>query len=389
MDKFASLKDHLSKLKADSRYRTLKTVSPRQGSAVEIGDLGEEMLLFCNNNYLNLAANPEIKKAATDAIARFGFGSSASRLISGTMEPHTQLEKAFAQFFKKESALYLGSGWVANEALLRTIPQKGDLILIDRLSHASIIDAAMASKAQFRTYRRNEMDKLEKYLAGNRYNTKFIVTESVFSMDGDRADLHALVELKNRHNAILIVDEAHSVGCLGKTGAGLAEELGLLNEIDIIVAPLGKAFAAQGAIIAGDQVVIDYLINRARPFIYTTAPVPAICAGIKKALEFIIAEPQRRSLLAENSDYLRKNLKDAGFDIANSTTHIIPLLIGNSQKTLEIASQLYERGFFVPAIRPPTVPKGSARLRISVQCNHTKTQMDSLIKALKQTIQGK
>jgi len=383
MDKFASLKDHLSKLKADSLYRTLKTVSTRQGSTVKIADLGDEMILFCNNNYLNLAAHPEIKKAAADAIARFGFGSSASRLISGTMEPHTQVEKAFAQFFGKESALYFGSGWIANEALLRTIPQKGDLILIDKLSHASIIDAAMASKADFRTYRRGEMNKLEKNLAGNRYNTKFIVTESVFSMDGDRADLHALVELKNRHNAVLIVDDAHSVGCLGKTGAGLAEELDLLGEIDIIVAPLGKAFAAQGAIIAGDQVVIDYLINRGRAFIYTTAPVPAICAGIEKALEIVIDEPDRRKKLAKNADYLRNDLKDAGFDIGISATHIIPLLIGNSQKTLDIASQLYDRGFFVPAIRPPTVPKGSARLRISVRCNHTKTQMDELIKALK------
>jgi len=285
MDKFASLKDHLSRLKADSLYRSLKTVGSRQDSVVKIGDLGEEMVLFCNNDYLNLAGHPEIKKAATDAIAEFGFGSSASRLISGTMEPHTRVEKAFSEFFEKESALYFGSGWVANEALLRTIPQKGDLILIDKLNHASIIDAAMASEAQFRTYRRGEMDKLEKHLADNRYNTKFIVTESVFSMDGDRADLAALVELKNRYDAMLIVDEAHSAGCLGEKGAGLGEELGLLNEIDIIVAPLGKAFGGQGAIIAGEKVVIDYLVNRGRAFIYTTAPVPAICAGIEKALE--------------------------------------------------------------------------------------------------------
>ncbi len=384
MDKFASLKDHLSKLKADSLYRSVRTVTSGQGPGVEISDSDGEMVLFCSNNYLNLAGHRAIKKAAIDAIEEFGFGAGASRLISGTMGPHTRVEKAFSEFFGKESALYFGSGWVANEALLRTIPQKGDLILIDKLDHASIIDAAMASEADFRTYRRGEMAKVEKYLADSRYNTKFIVTESVFSMDGDRADLAGLVELKKRYGAVLIVDEAHSAGCLGPSGAGLGEELGVLDEIDIIVAPLGKAFGGQGAVIAGEKVVTDYLVNRGRAFIYTTAPVAAICAGIEKALEIVKGEPKRREQLAENAEYLRGGLKDAGFDIGNSTSHIIPVLIGDSQEAVDIASQLYDRGFFVPAIRPPTVAKGSARLRISVQCDHTKTQLDGLVEALKE-----
>lgn len=384
MDKFALLKSHLSKLKADCLYRSVQTVTSGQGQGAEIGDSNRKKVLFCSNNYLNLASHPGIKKAATDAIAQFGFGSSASRLISGTMEPHTRVEKAFSDFFGKESALYFGSGWLANEALLRTIPQKGDLILIDKLDHASIIDAAVASEADFRTYRRGETAKMEKYLADDRYNTKFIVTESVFSMDGDRADLAALVELKKRYNAVLIVDEAHSVGCLGERGAGLAEELSLLDDIDIIVAPLGKAFGAQGAIVAGDQVVIDYLVNKARAFIYTTAPIAAICAGIEKALEIVKGEPKRRAQLAQNAEYLRRSLKQAGFDIGSSTSHIIPVLIGDSQKAIDIASHLYDRGFQVPAIRPPTVAKGSARLRISLQCGHTKRQMDGLIEAMKE-----
>lgn len=389
MGKFASLKRHIAQLKAESLYRELKTVSSRQGPSVEIEGTNAQKILFSSNNYLNLASHPEINKAAADAIAQFGLGAGASRLISGTMTPHRRLENAFAKFFNTESALYMSSGWVANEALLATIPQKGDLILIDKLDHASIIDAARASDAHFRTYRRNETAKLEKHLADTRYNTKFIVTESIFSMDGDTADLAVLVELKNRHNAVLILDEAHSVGCLGPNGAGLAEQLDLLNEIDIIVAPLGKAFAAQGAIIAAEQTVIDYLINKARAFIYTTAPAPAICAAAEKALEIVQTQPQRRVKLAENAEYLRTSLKDAGFDIANTTTHIIPLLIGTSQDALDIAARLYERGFFVPAIRPPTVPKGSARLRISLQCDHTKMQMDGLVDALKQTIQSK
>ena len=383
MGKFAALKRHIAQLKAESLYRELKTVSSRQGPSVQFEGADAKKILFSSNNYLNLASHPAIAKAASDAIEQFGLGAAASRLISGTMTPHRQLENAFAKFLHKRSALYMPSGWTANEALLTTIPQKGDLILIDKFDHASIIDAARASGARFRTYRRNETDKLEKYLTDTRYNTRFIVTESVFSMDGDTADLAALVELKDRHNAVLILDEAHSVGCLGPTGAGLAEQLDLLEEIDIIVAPLGKAFAAQGAIIAAEQVVIDYLINKARAFIYTTAPAPPICAAAEKALEIVQTQPERRVKLAENAQYLRTSLKDAGFDIANTTTHIIPLLLGKSKDAMFASAQLYDRGFFVPAIRPPTVPKGSARLRISVQCDHTKAQLDGLIDALK------
>jgi len=384
MDKFASLKDQLSKLKANSQYRSLKTVRSIEGCEVEIADSTGSKVLFCSNDYLNLAGEEEVKKAVSAAVEVLGVGSSASRLISGTRSEHTRVETAFAEFFAKEAALYFGSGWVANEALLRTIPQKGDLILIDKLDHASIIDAAMASEADFRTFRRGEMGKLEKYLADSRYNTKFIVTESVFSMDGDRADLAGLVKLKKRYGAVLIVDEAHSMGCFGERGAGLAEEVGVLDEIDIVVAPLGKAFGCQGAIIASDKVVIDYLVNRARAFIYTTAPAAAICAGVEKALQIVKTEPKRRKRLAENVEYLRSELKKASFNIGNSTTHIIPVIIGDSQKTLDITSRLYDRGYFVPAIRPPTVAKGSARLRISVQCEHTKTQLDGLVKALKE-----
>ena len=206
-------------------------------------------------------------------------------------------------------------------------------------------------------------------------------------MDGICANLKRLVEFKNKYNAILIVDEAHSVGCMGKTGAGLAEELGLLDKIDIIIAPLGKAFAASGAIIAGDKPVVDYLINKARGFIYTTAPSPVNCATIMAGLNIIKNQPQRRIAIKENAAYLRKGLNQAGMDTLSSTTHIVPVMIGDSTEAMEISKQLFESGFFVAAIRPPTVANGTARLRLSLQYNHTKEQIDALVDAIRIALQ--
>ncbi len=205
-------------------------------------------------------------------------------------------------------------------------------------------------------------------------------------MDGDTADLELLVELKNAYDAILIVDEAHSAGCMGPTGAGLAEERGLLEQVDIMIAPLGKAFGAAGAMVAASRTVVDYLINRARAFIYTTAPSPVNCTAVMAALDIVRSEPQRRRMLADNAAYLRKRMTECGLDIANSCSHIIPVIIGSSKDALAASETLYERGFLLVAIRPPTVPAGSARLRISVQSRHTQEQMDALVDALKDVV---
>jgi 8-amino-7-oxononanoate synthase len=345
-------------------------------------DDGSEKVLFCSNNYLNLANDPQVKQAAAEALEKYGFGAAASRLVSGTMQPHIELEAAFAKFLHKEAALYFPSGWTANQALLTTLPQKGDLVLIDRYDHASIIDAVKASEADFRTYRRNQVDRLEKYLADSQYKNRFIVTESVFSMDGDAANLKELVELKNKYNAILIVDEAHSVGCFGPSGAGLCEQEGVLEAVDIIVEPLGKAIAATGGIVAGPKAVIDYLINKARPFIYTTAPSPVVAAAALKALEIMQAEPDRRKRLQGNAAFLRNVFVEMGLDIGNSTTQIIPVILGDSAKALEVSQKLYDAGYFISAIRPPTVPPGTARLRVSVQSDHFQGHLDELCNTL-------
>ena len=384
MSKFDFLKDELIELKQQDLLRTPVCIDSACGTIIRIGNA--EKVLFCSNNYLNLANNPQIIAAAKNAMEKFGLGSAASRLISGSIRPHIELEKKLAEMFNKQAALVFPTGYMTNLAVLQTIPQKGDLLLLDKLDHASIIDAAKGSGADFRTYHRTQFDRIENFLASDKYNRKFIVTETVFSMDGDFAELQKLVELKKKYNAYLIIDEAHAFGCMGDSGAGLAEELGLLDEIDIVIATLSKSAGCMDGFAIGDKCVIDYLINKARPFIYTTAPLPANSAAAICAIEIIKNAKDKRKRLKQNADYLREKLKTFGLDTGTSTSHIIPAIIGDNKKTLELSEKLFEKGFMVVAIRPPTVAPGSARLRISVQCDHTKEQMDSLCKALVEII---
>lgn len=375
MDKFAYLSEELKGLEFSGLGRNIP------------GDMAG-MVDFCSNDYLNIAADGRVVEAVCGAVRELGYGARGSRLICGTTEKHRLLEERFAKFLHKEAALLFPSGWMANEAVIRTIPQKGDIVLMDKADHASIIDAARASDAEFRTFRRDNPDRLQKFLADEKYRRKFIVTESIFSMDGDVADIAALVELKNEYDAILIVDEAHSVGCMGRTGAGLCAELGLLDEVDIVVAPMGKAIGGCGGIVAGTNTVVKYLVNKARAFIYTTAPPAANCAAGLAAMDIISNEPKRRETLAGNAAYLRNMLKEKGLDTGNSCSHIIPVIIGESAKTVAVAKELQQKGYKLVAIRPPTVAAGTARLRISVQSRHTKEQLDGLVEAIVDVMKG-
>ncbi|MBW8016562.1 MAG: 8-amino-7-oxononanoate synthase [Planctomycetes bacterium] len=383
MDKFDFLDERLTDLREKHLFRGLNTIESADDGLVRFMGCDSPKVLFCSNDYLDIAADKRVKEAVCQAVGKYGYGASSSRLICGTHKLHLGVEEAFAGLLACESALLFNSGWTANEAVLKTLPQKGDLVLLDRYDHASIIDAAKSSEAKFHTFRRDDLSRLERFLSNEAYNRKYIVTESVFSMDGDRADLQKLVELKNAYGAILIVDEAHAVGCFGPNGAGLIEELGLSAQVDIIIAPLGKAFGAGGAIVAAQKNVIDYLINKARPFIYTTAPPPVNCAAIMAALDIIKTEPARRKKLAENAQYLRAELTKAGFDTGPSSTHIVPVIIGDAERTMRVSTELFEMGYFACAIRPPTVANDSSRLRISLQCSHTAEQIDGLVNALR------
>ncbi len=376
---FSRLKTELKELNQNDMLRILRTVESAQGPIVSMA--GRQLVLFCSNNYLNMAGEPRIIEAVQKAAQNFGYGAAASRLISGTMSPHIELENQLARWYGKEAALVFPSGFMTNEAVMRTLPDKGDIVLLDKLDHASIVDGAMSGEAEFRTYRRGDMYRLEKFLQDTAYKNKFIVTESIFSMDGDAADIKKLVELKEKYNACLIVDEAHAVGCLGKNGTGLCEQMGLLDKIDIIIGTMSKAIGCSGGFVVAPQVVVDYLINRARAFIYTTAPSPVNCAAAIAAIEIIKNEPDRRRRLADNAEYLRRKLGQAGFDIGGSCSHIVPVILGSPQRAVEMSRRLFECGYFVSAIRPPTVPPGTSRLRISVQSDHTKEQIDGLISA--------
>lgn len=385
MDYLSQLQDQLDQFSDANLLRQCVCIDSAQGPTIRMAD-GSEKVLLCSNNYLNLANDTRVCQAVHHAVDTFGFGAAASRLVSGTMSPHAALENEFASFLHKEAALYFSSGWTANQALLTTLPQKGDLVLMDRMDHASIIDAVKTSEADFRTYRRGHIEKLRRYLDDSSYTNRFIVTESIFSMDGDAADLQELVALKKHYNAILIVDEAHALGCFGANGAGLCEEAGILDEVDIIVAPLGKAIAATGGIIAGAKTMIDYMINKARPFIYTTASSPVIAAGVSASLAIIQSEPDRRKRLQAHSHFVRNILLEMGLDIGQSSSQIIPVILGESSKAVAVSKALYEGGFFVSAIRPPTVPSGTARLRLSLQADHTPEQLEGLCQLLKQLI---
>ncbi len=379
---FDNLRAHLNELDEQKMYRKLREITQRDGCKAVID--GRECVLFCSNDYLNLADHPRVKRAAIDAAKQWGLGSGASRLVCGSLGPHIQLEKKMAAFLRKEAGLYFPSGWTANEALLKNLPGKGDLVLIDKLDHASIVDAVRGGEASFRTYHRGQMDRLERFLEQGGPGQRFIVTESVFSMDGDTANLEELVRLKEKYDAILIVDEAHGLGCLGNRGAGLCEEMNTLDDVDIIVAPLGKAMGASGCVIASNAVVREYLINRGRGFIYTTAPSPVIAAGAFEALSVLQEEPERMKKLRENANYLRRRLQETGFDTGQSSTQIIPVILSDPEKTMKVSQGLFDRGYFAVGIRPPTVAVGTSRLRISVQQGHTREQLDGLCDAIQE-----
>ena len=370
----------LDGLERDALRRRLRVIESAHGAEVEFG--GRRMLMLSSNNYLDLAAHPAVKRAALEAVERYGVGAAASRLVAGSIEPIHRLEQNLSRFKKTEAALVFGSGYLANMGAITSLTGPGDTVFSDELNHASLVDGCRLSKASIKIFRHRAADHLKALLEETpATGRRLIVTDSVFSMDGDFAPLAEIVELAREFRAAVMIDEAHGIGMIGPQGAGLASELGLSDEIDVQIGTLSKALGAHGAYVAGSRALIDFLINRARCFIYTTGLPPAIAAAADAALRVMIEEPERLARLHENAAYLRTGLTAAGFELAPTTSSILPVMMGSSQNALLMAERLFARGVYVIAIRPPTVPQGSARLRVTPTAGHSRTDLDRAISA--------
>lgn len=380
------MQDRLDELAQAGLLRHERIVESPCGPRVRID--GRELVCLCANDYLGLADHPAMKAIAIAAIEDWGLGAGASRLVSGTTSLHTQLEGRLAAFKHTQAAIVTSTGWMANHAAIHALAGEGDLILCDKLNHASIIDAALSSRARVRTYSHCNAARARHLLERHRgeHRRCLIVTDSVFSMDGDLAPLVELAELKQEFGAQLLVDEAHATGVLGAGGRGLAELLGVEERVDATVGTLSKAFGVLGGFVAGGQVLIDTLRNSGRPYMYTTSLPTALCAAAMLALDLIESQPEGRAHLLAMAEELRGQLAAAGMDTAMSRTQIIPVILGSPQRALAVSKALVEAGFLAPAIRPPTVPPNTSRLRISLSAMHTRDDVEAFVAALKTAV---
>ncbi len=358
-------------MRASGLHRSLRLVEGAQQGRVVVD--GREVLLLCSNNYLGLAAHPALQEASVTAVRGFGTGSGAARLVSGNMTLHRQLEERLARFKGTESALLFNSGYTANLGIISALAGRGDSIYSDRLNHASIVDGAILSRAKLLRYQHGDMDGLERLLRSNRgKGRQLIVTDGVFSMDGDLAPLRELVALKREYGALLVVDDAHGTAVLGDGGRGSAEFCGVSAEVDVHMGTLGKGLGSFGAYAACSAEMAEYLQNMARSFIFSTSLPPAVLAASIAAVE-LVSSPEGRDLrrrLEANTRLFAGMLLESGFDTLGSTTQIVPILVGEARMTMEFSARLLDAGLFVQGIRPPTVPAGRCRLRCTVMATH-------------------
>jgi len=366
----------LQELRDRGLYRRLRLVDGPQGPRVELG--GREVLLLCSNNYLGLADHPQVRAAAAEAAVRWGAGAGASRLISGNMEPHRQLESRLAEFKGYEAALLFGSGYLANTGIVPALAGAGEVVFSDALNHASIVDGCRLSRAETFVYRHRDLEHLEWGLRQAGERGALIATDGVFSMDGDVAPLAELLELARRHGCRLMVDEAHATGTVGRGGRGSVAAAGLSGEVDVVVGTLGKALGSYGAFVCASAETVDFLVNSARPFIFSTAPPPPSVAAAATALELVSAERVER--LQANAAGFRRALAAEGLDVDRSSTQIVPIEVGEAEPTMALCEQLLERGVFAQGIRPPTVPEGSSRLRFTVMATHQAGELEAAAK---------
>lgn len=374
-------KKELEVLEKKGLRRALRQQEGTQGRKITVN--GKEVLNFCSNNYLGLAGDERLCEAAKKSLELEGFGSGASRLICGNMESHQKLEKAIAEFKGTESCLLFSSGYMANGGIISSLFDRGDIIFSDKLNHASIVDGILLSRADFKRYPHRDMKVLEKMLKGSdKCKKRIIITDSVFSMDGDIAPLDKIVALAQKYYCLVMVDEAHALGIMGKSGKGLVEHFGVEDKIDIQMGTLSKAAGSFGAYCCGSKELVELLKNKARSFIYTTGLPPSVAAASQKAIGIIKEDEGLRKQLWKNTVYLHEALRNSGFDTMNSETPIIPILVKDSNVAVEFSKRLFDEGIFISAIRPPTVPHNMARLRLTVMATHNQDDLDFLLKKM-------
>jgi 8-amino-7-oxononanoate synthase len=362
------LEARLQDLRASGLHRRLRVIESPQGPQVLLD--GRAVLLLCSNDYLGLADHSQVRCAASDAAMHWGTGAGASRLVSGSMEVHAELERRLAEFKGKPSALLFGSGYLANSGVVSALAGRDEVVFSDELNHASIIDGCRLSRAETFVYRHCDVEHLEWGLRKARGRAALIVTDGVFSMDGDVAPLPAIAELSERHGCRLMVDEAHATGCVGPGGRGSVADAGLEGRVDVVMGTLGKALGSYGAYVCADEQVVEYLVNVCRPFIFSTALPPPVVAAAQRSLELLVARPGRVAKLGENAEALRGALRAEGFDVGPSRTQIVPLVVGEADQAMALCEGALERGVFAQAIRPPTVPPRTSRLRMTTMATH-------------------
>jgi len=374
------LKARLSERRAEQLLRQRLLLDSPQQPLLHVD--GKALLAFCSNDYLGLASHPEVIATLREAAEKWGVGGGASHLVTGHSQVHHKLEEALAQFTGRQRALLFSSGYAANLAAITTLVARGDTVLQDRLNHASLIDGGLLSGARFARYQHANPESLKQQLESASGDC-LIVTDGVFSMDGDLAPLPEIAKIAQENNAWLMVDDAHGFGVLGEMGAGCAEHFGLSqNELPVLIGTLGKAFGTAGAFIAGSDELIECLIQFARPYIYTTSSPPALAAATLKSLQLLQLERWRREHLNALIARFRQGAKDIGLPLMESQTPIQPIITGSSERALHLARLLRSRNILVPAIRPPTVPQGQARLRITLSAAHSSMQLEQLLSAL-------
>jgi 8-amino-7-oxononanoate synthase len=369
----SDIQDRLDDIRSRGLYRRLRCVSGPQGPRVLLD--GKPVLLLCSNNYLGLADHPRVREAAAEAAMRYGAGAGASRLISGNMTIHRRLEEQLARFKRAETALLFGSGYLANAGVVSTLACEGDVVFSDALNHASIIDGCRLSRAETFVYDHCDTDHLEWGLRQAQGRGSLIVTDGVFSMDGDVAPLERIVELGQRYDARVMVDEAHGTGAIGPDGRGAVAAAGLEDEVDVVVGTLGKALGSYGAYVCCDAQIAKYLINTARTLIFSTALPPPAVAAAMAALNLLREQPRRVEKLQRNAAVLREALTAQGLPVPNDPTQIVPIIVGDADEAVRASERALEKGIFAQAIRPPTVPAGSSRLRLAVMASHTRSEL--------------